>query len=113
MANQKYLLIYRNPPRADRQPSPEEMQQMYAAWNSWKEKFKANILDIGDGLKSTGKVVSASGVTDGPFVEAKEVVGGFSIVSADSYERAVAVAKEAPVSLMPGARIEIREMMGF
>src|SRR2546423_6142212 len=39
-----------------------------------------------------GKVVRASGVTDGPFTEAKELVGGFMIVAAESYERAVQVA---------------------
>jgi hypothetical protein len=113
MANQKYLLIYRNPPRPAEPPSPEQMQQMYAAWNGWKDKFKNQIVDVGDGLKPTGKILTAGGVTDGPFVEAKEVVGGFSIVSAESYDRAVALARECPVFHMPGARIEVREMMGF
>jgi hypothetical protein len=115
MANQKYLLIYRNPQQNARTqpPSPAEMQQMYAAWNGWKDKFKDAILDVGDGLKPGGKLVTTSTVTDGPFVEAKEIVGGFSIVSADSYDRAVAIAKESPVMQMPGMRIEIREMMGF
>jgi hypothetical protein len=88
------------------------MQEMLAAWNAWKEKFKANILDMGAKLKPGGKVVTASGVTDGPFVEAKEIVGGYMIVTAESYERALEVAKEMP-GMMPGARIEIREMADF
>jgi len=115
MANQKFLLIYRGPADNTRTapPSPAEMQQMYAAWGGWKEKFKANVLDIGDGLKPGGKVLATGSVTDGPFAEAKEIVGGFSIISADSYERAVAVAKECPIVHMPGSKIEIREMMGF
>ena len=63
------------------------MQEMFAVFNAWKEKFEANILDMGDKLKPGGKVLTASGVTDGPFVEVKEIVGGFMIVSAESYER--------------------------
>jgi hypothetical protein len=55
-------------------------------------------------------VLTESRVTDGPFVEAKEIVGGFMIVTAESYDRALEVAKEMP--RMPGARIEIREMAG-
>ncbi len=83
---------------------------MFAKWNAWKAKFKDNIVDWGDKLKSDGKVVSSSGVSDGPFVEAKEIVGGFMIVCAASMEEAVAIAQEMPAG--PGARIEVREMMG-
>jgi hypothetical protein len=86
------------------------MQEMYAVWNAWKEKFKANILDMGGKLKPGGKSLTASGVTDGPFVEAKEVVGGYMIVTADSYEDALEVAKGMMGMMMPGARIEIREI---
>jgi hypothetical protein len=48
-----------------------------------------DILDMGDKLKSDGRVLTGSGVADGPFVEAKEVVGGFMIVAAESYDAAV------------------------
>ncbi len=109
MPSQRYLFLHRSPPQ-QQPPSPAQMQEMYAAWNAWKEKFKANILDMGDELKPTGRVVTASGVTDGPFVEAKEIVGGYMIVIAEGYDRALEVAKEMPI--MPGARIEIREMAG-
>jgi hypothetical protein len=116
MPSQKYLFLHRTAPSQQQgssreQPSPAQMQEMYAAFNAWKEKFKANIVDMGDKLKPGGKVVTASGVTDGAFVEAKEIVGGYMIVTAESWERAIEVAKEMPM-LMPGARIEIREMAG-
>jgi hypothetical protein len=88
------------------------MQEMYAAWNAWKEKFKEHIMDMGDKLKPGGKVLSAAGVTDGPFVEVKEVVGGYMIVTAESYEGALEVAKGMHAMMMPGASIEIREMAG-
>jgi hypothetical protein len=109
----KYLFLYRNPPSPDYQPSPEEMQQMFAQWATWKEKFKAHVVDVGDGLKHGGKLLSNGTVTDGPFSEAKEIIGGFSIIQAESYDQAVAVARECPIVYMPNSTIEIREMMGF
>ena len=107
MPTQKYLCLHRSSTEKVPQPSPAQMQDMFAAWNAWKEKFKANILDMGAKLKPGGKVVTSSGVKDGPFVEAKEIVGGYMIINAASYEEAVEVAKGI---LMPGASIEIREM---
>ena len=52
---------------------------MFAAYNAWKEKFKEEILDMGDKLNSGGRMVTASGVADGPFVEARELVGGSTL----------------------------------
>ncbi len=112
MPTQKYLCIHRSQPGKQQQPSPAQMQEMYAAFNAWKENFKGNILDIGSGLKPGGKILTASGVTDGPFAEAKEIVGGYMIVSAESYDRAVEVARECPGVMRPGSSIEIREMAG-
>ena len=80
MPSQKYLFLHRSAPvrtkPSQQPPSPAQMQEMFAAFNAWKEKFKDNIVDMGGKLKPGGKVVTASGVTDGPFVEAKEIVGG-------------------------------------
>lgn len=112
---QKYLFIHRSELRAttpsqDQRPSPEQMQQMMSKWNAWKEKFKDNIVDWGDKLKPGGKIVSGTSVSDGPFVEVKEVIGGFMIVQAASYEEAVVIAQEMPAG--PDARIEVRQMAG-
>ena len=113
MSKHKYLVLFRNQPTGGRGgPSPEQMQQMFAAYKAWMEKFKDDILDIGDKLKSDGRVVSASGVADGPFVEAKEVVGGYMIVSAETYDGAVGVVRACPAVHVPGALLEIREMAG-
>lgn len=113
MSSQKYLFIRRGAPGAEAQqpPSAAQMQEMYAAFNAWKEKFQANIVDMGGRLKSGGRVLTTTGVTDGPFVESKEIIGGFMIVAAESYEQALAVAKEMP-GLTPGSSIEIREIAG-
>lgn len=85
---------------------------MYAAFNAWKEKFSDSILDLGGKLKRSGKILSTAGVSDGPFVEAKEIIGGFMIVAADSYEHALEVARECPGLIAPGSSCEIRELAG-
>jgi hypothetical protein len=85
------------------------MQEMYAIFNAWKDKFRENIVDMG-GRLGGGKVVTSEGATDGPFVEAKEVVGGFMIISAASLEEAMQVARECPGVVMPGSSVEVREI---
>ena len=111
MATQKYLVFLRNVPGKQEPPSPAQMQEMYAAFNTWSEKFKGNILDMGGRLKPGGKILTASGVTDGPFAEAKEVVGGYMVVAAENSDRAVEIARECPGVLRPGSIVEIREIM--
>ncbi len=113
MSKRNYLVLFRNKPTGGQPaPSPEQMQQMFAAYKAWKEKFKDDILDMGDKLKAQGRVVTASGVADGPFVETKEVVGGYMIVSAENYEGAVKVVGACPAVHAPGASLEIRELEG-
>ena len=109
--SKKYLFLQRSQPSGRQQPSPAQMQDMFAAFNAWKEKFKDNIVDMGGKLMPGGKVVTNSGAADGPFVESKEIVGGYMFVIADSIDRAVEVAREMPM-LTPGATIEIREVAG-
>jgi hypothetical protein len=109
---QKFLFLHRDQATSEpsQRPSPEQMQQMLAKWKAWKDKFKDNIVDWGDKLKPGGKIVSRASVSDGPFIEAKEIIGGFMIVTAESFDQAVVIAQEMPTG--PGARIEIRELAG-
>jgi hypothetical protein len=111
MSNRKYLFLQRSQTGNRQQPSPAQMQEMFAAFNAWKEKFKDHILDMGGKLMADGKVVTTSGATDGPYVEAKEIVGGYMFVTAESVERAMEVAREMPM-LTTGSSIEIREVAG-
>lgn len=106
----KYLCIHRREPGSGEKPSPAQMEQMYEVFNTWKEKFQDNIVDMGGQLKGSGKVVTSDGSTDGPFVEAKEVVGGYMIVSAESLEEAMEVVRNSPALIVPGASVEIREI---
>jgi hypothetical protein len=107
---QKYLVFLRSVPGKQEPPSPAQMQGMYAAFNAWKDKFKANIVDLGGKLKPGGRVLTASGITDGPFAEAKEVVGGYMVVAAENYDGALKVARECPGVVRPGSSVEIREI---
>lgn len=61
-------------------------------------------------LEPTGRTVTPTSVTDGPFPESKEVIGGFMILTAENYETAVQIAKEFPAALCPGSSIEVREI---
>lgn len=110
MPTRKFLCLHRSSTEKRTPPSPAQMQEMFALWNSWKEKFKAEILDMGGKLLPGGMVVTASAVIDGPFVEAKEIVGGYMIIAAESYDRALEVVREGPGMVMPGSSVEIREL---
>ena len=90
-------------------PSPAEMQDMYARFNAWQEKFRDSIVDMG-GRLGTGKLVTASSAADGPFVEVKELVGGYMIVAAPSLDAAAEVAKECPGLVGPGSAVEVIEI---
>jgi hypothetical protein len=105
----KFLFIYRESTVSPAQPSPEEMQVLAGQWYAWMQKFSASILPGGDGLKHTGRVLKAGLVTDGPYIEAKEIIVSFAIIQADDYDAALAIARACP----PGHTIEIREFAGY
>ena len=111
MPKQKYLCIQRSSGGScEEPPSPAQMEEMYAKFTAWMEKFKDNLTDLGGKLTEGGKIITSEGATDGPFVEAKEVVGGYMIISADSWEEAMEVVRESPGVGMPGSSVEIREI---
>jgi hypothetical protein len=106
----KFLLITRQSTVPQSRPSPEEMQALGAQWHAWMHKHSASILPGGDGLKPSGRLVKAGIVTDGPYVEAKEVIASFTVIQADNYDAAVAIAQECPGDCNA---IEIREFAGY
>lgn len=110
MTMNKYLCVVRSPSGKCKPPSPAEMEGMYAKFNTWKEKFDDNIFDMGGKLSQTGSVVSQAKTVDGPFVEIKEIIGGFMIIEAESMEKAIQVVKESPGVGSPESSVEIREI---
>ncbi len=110
MKNKTYMCILRSGTGGCEKPSPSEMEMMFAKYQSWQEKFADNILDMGNKLGDSASVVRSDSVTDGPFIELKEIVGGYMTLSAATLEEAVAVIKESPMVAKSGTSIEIREI---
>lgn len=110
----KFLLLYRAPADPRQQPSPAEMQAGYAQWKSWMAKYAKEILEqppprSGPQPGGASAVCRAGAVTDGPYAEGKEVIGGWSFIEAESLARAIDIAKEVPMF----ASVEIREITSF
>lgn len=104
-----YLCMQRSlPGGTSEKPSPAQMQEMYAAFNAWREKFQDNLVDLG-GRLGAGKLVTEP-AADGPFVEVKELVGGYMIVSAASLDEAIEVARGCPGLVRPGSGVEVLEI---
>jgi hypothetical protein len=110
----KFLLIYRHRVASDTNIAPEEMPKVYQRWQTWigEGLQKGWLLDKGNGLATEGLVVNAKKVvTDGPFAEAKEFVGGYAIVQADTLAAAGELAKGCPI-LLQGGSVEVRPFWG-
>ena len=110
----RFLFVYRGGSAAAAKLAPEEMQKHMKQWEQWigEAMQKGWMVEPGDALTQEGRVVNAKVVTDGPFVEAKEIVGGFSIVQADTIEAAAQLAKGCPGVLI-GGTVEVRPLAGF
>jgi hypothetical protein len=90
-------------------PSPAQMQAMYEKFNEWREKFQNNLVDLG-GRLGKGKLALPDPAPDGPFIEVKELVGGYMIVSAVDLDEAIQVARECPGLMHPGSGVEVIEI---
>jgi hypothetical protein len=94
--------------------SPGQMQQISDQWMAWFNGLKGDGRVVaGNPLEPQGKVVSGRGrvVTDGPFAESKETVGGYFLLKVGSMDEAVAIAQECP-GLPHGIRVEVRQLAG-
>ena len=109
---EKFMLIFHGglPPSA----SPEQMQKNMQLWMAWIEKLqKDNRYVSGEPLLPGGKLVSGpngKSVTDGPYTESKEVVGGYFIIEAKDYDEAIVLCKDYPDYAI-GGKIQIRQVM--
>lgn len=95
----------------DQDLSPEQMQQILDGVYAWFDRLYAEgIAKAAQPLHEEGKVVSGkngSRVSDGPFAESKETIGGYLIMEAGSLEDAVAIARTWPM-LERGCSVEVR-----
>jgi hypothetical protein len=94
--------------------SPEQLQQITDNWMAWFNRLKDEEKCVaGDPLEPEGKVVSGKNraVTDGPFAESKETIGGYFLLKVATMDEAVAIARECP-GLAYGIRVEVRPVAG-
>ena len=102
----EYLLLSRG--QWDREKSKEEIQAAIDSFYVWYESLVAKgTFKPGQRLATSGKVVARTGITDGPFTEAKELVGGYWLIVASSLQEPASIAAQNPC-LACGLTYEIR-----
>ena len=107
-----FMLLFRNAgPETHAHLSLEEKKALTKKWNDWFEKLAAQgKVQHGHPLALKGRVVSGAHgerVTDGPFAETKEVIGGYFFLTVADIDEATAIAKQCP-GLPLGLVVEVR-----
>jgi hypothetical protein len=108
------MLLFRNTgPDVFAPLSPDERQQLITRWNAWFDGLVAHGKAVeGQPLETETRIVSGPGgarITDGPFPETKEAIGGYVKLIVKGFEEATAIAREHP-ALAYGMKIEVRQM---
>lgn len=107
----RYMLILFEHESAYDDFSPEDMQQEIQVHMKWIEELGDHYLG-GEPLEKKAKTVKGKEkvLTDGPYIESKELVSGYYLIQGDSLEEASEIAKGCPV-LRLGGTVEVREIM--
>jgi hypothetical protein len=96
--------------------SPEQMQKTMEKWVAWFKELGANghLKDPGHPLEHVGAVVKGKQkiVNDGPYAEAKDVVGGYTLIEAKDLAHATELSKGCPI-LDVGGSVEVRPIQKF
>ena len=115
----KYVLMYTNRPDLTAAIPRERQEQVYGEIYGWFEKNESVFVDAGAELQEIATATTVKSgdegenpvVVDGPFNEAKEVIGGFSIVDVPDLDAAIELAKTWPSLAFPGIAVEIRPIV--
>jgi hypothetical protein len=103
-----FLYIFRG--GAMSRQSPQELQQQMQKWGAWIQQLRQDgHFKAGDPLENGGKVVRGSkkAVTDGPYAEAKDLVGGYLLIEARNIDQATELSRGCPALDVEGT-VEIR-----
>jgi hypothetical protein len=110
----EFLLVFRRDfVSNDVQPSPEQLQNMMKPWQDWMGSLAAQnkLVSSGNRLASDGRVVKPGDViTNGPYVEIKEAIGGYIIIRAESLDEAAELSKGCPILHIKG-NVEVRTVV--
>lgn len=110
----KFLVLLHEPPPGESPISPEEIQAVIAKYVAWHQQLvDAGHMELGYKLTEEGgkRLLHQDGqvvVSDGPYSEAKEVIGGLFVIEAEDYEQAVALCRDCPH--LDHGRIELRQV---
>ncbi len=115
----KYVLMFTSRPDLDAAVDPDRATEVYKEVYDWfgTQGAAGHLADAGAELHpvTTATTVrhgdAGPVVVDGPFNEAKEVVGGFTVIDVADMDAAVAVTKSWPMLKLPGVAVEIRPMV--
>lgn len=107
------MMIFRSEESVE-QPTPEQMQAQVKVWQDWIGGIAAQDKFVGtNALGMEAKIVKANNViTDGPYMELKEMVGGYIIVKAENIDEAIKLSEGCP-TLGYGGSVEVRDIMKF
>jgi len=110
----EFIYLYRNSTKARNAAmgTPEARQKSMERWMAWLGDLekKGHVRSGGQPLESTGKIVKGGtrAIVDGPFAEAKDVIGGYSIIIARDAAQAAEFAKGCPALDDPDGSVEVR-----
>ncbi len=111
----KYLYLFRGGDARRASQSPEEMEAHMELWKNWMGGL-AGSGQLVDGLPlaQEGKVVEKAGetITDGPFAEGNEIVGGYLILNSNNLDEAIEISKGCPIFKHDGT-VEVLEIMSM
>ena len=105
----EFMMIFRNAYQPAFKPTPEQMQESIKQWQDWIGGIAAQGKFVSTNrLSSEGKILKPNHiVVDGPYTEVKEIVGGYMVVKAPSFDDAFKLAEGCPI-LQVGGHVEVR-----
>ncbi|MBV8726972.1 MAG: hypothetical protein JO233_04240 [Candidatus Eremiobacteraeota bacterium] len=107
----EYVFLYRGGTRPE---SPSEGEQVMQKWMAWFTELdrSGHVKDRGQPLEAEGKVVRGKQktITDGPYAESKDVIGGFTVIEAKDLAQAAELSKGCPIFDRDGI-VEVRPVM--
>jgi hypothetical protein len=106
----EFTFLYRGSQAANL--SPDERQKQMEKWMAWFKNMGAKVKNPGHPLEGGGKVVRGKpiAVSDGPYAEAKDLVGGYTLIEANDLAQAAELAKGCPI-LEVGGSVEVRPVL--
>jgi len=109
-APRQFIFLFRGEDWDEGVP-PEKLQELMDRFIDWAQGLiDSGKVRGGQALGRTGAIVNRRGISDGPFAESKEAIGGYSILAVDTLQEAIEIARTAPFLDFEGS-IEIRPIL--